>query len=81
MKRGNAVWYNIILFHGNVHYLNYISMAINICKWKQKEAVVFNIIFYSIVNTVRKIAVAEARGVSRGVAPPPLKMCLPTLIG
>ncbi len=29
-------------------------------KWKRKEAVVFDIIFHPIVNTVRKIAVAEA---------------------
>ncbi len=59
MKRGNAVWYNIS-FHCNVHSLNYISTAINMFKWNRKEAVVFDIIFHLIVNTVRKITVAEA---------------------
>ncbi len=59
MKRGNAVWYNIS-FHCNVHSLNYISAAINMFKWKRKEAVVLDIIFRLIINTWRKIAVAEA---------------------
>ncbi len=40
--------------------LNYISAAINIFKWKRIEAVVFDIIFHLIVNTVSKTAVAEA---------------------
>ncbi len=42
-----------------VRSLNYISVAINMFKWKRKEAVVFDIIFHLIVNTVRKIAVAK----------------------
>ncbi len=59
MKIGNAVWYNIS-FHCNVCFLNYISAAINMFKWKWKEPVVFNIIFYLIVYTVIQIAAAEA---------------------
>ncbi len=43
-----------------VDSLNYISAAINIFKLNRKEAVVFDIIFHLIVNTVRKIAVAKA---------------------
>ncbi len=59
MKRGNTVWYNII-FCFIVMFLNYISAAINMFKWKCREEVVFDIIFCLIVNTVRKIAVAKA---------------------
>ncbi len=59
MKRGNTVWYNII-FCFIVMFLNYISAAINMFKWKRREEVVFDIIFCLIVNTVRKIAVAKA---------------------
>ncbi len=47
--------FSFIVMH--VRSLNYISAAINMFKWKRKEAVVFDI---SSVNTARKIAVAEA---------------------
>ncbi len=43
-----------------VRSLNYISAAINMFKWKRKKAVVFDILFRLILNTVREIAVAEA---------------------
>ncbi len=56
MKRGNTAWCNIS-FHCNVRSLSYISEAINMFKWKPKEAVVFDIIFRLIV---RKIAVSKA---------------------
>ncbi len=43
-----------------VRSLNYISAAINMFKWKWKEAVVSHIIFCCIVNTERTISVAES---------------------
>ncbi len=41
----------------DVRSLNYISAAINMFKWKRKEAVVFDI--FRLIVTMRKIAVAK----------------------
>ncbi len=60
LKWKEAMLFDII-FHFIVMYIPWTTFPrLLMFKWNRKEAVVFDIIFHLIVNTVRKIAEAEA---------------------